>query len=203
MSAILEVGVMGAEVACQPVCNSTCTPGDHVPNPRNCHQYYTCLEGCKPSDVPFNCSEGEKFDALERKCKTDDGEVKCGLCRPPCKYDCILPEGFAAIREDCSTYLFCGMGRPVEIPCDDAKKPYFNGKVCVEDKEDCCDKCEVHCQLANIETADPTSCKHFYFCSEIGFPLQEDRFECPDGENFDVVSSRCMPGAACNEPCKA
>lgn len=193
----------GATTDCLPDCTG-CTPGDKVPNKKNCHQYYTCREGCIPSDVVFDCPSGQKFDTTSKDCKVDDASdpVTCGLCEPRCKYECVTGATFVAKREDCNKYYFCGVIPPVEIHCED-DKPNFNGDKCVADPSQCCEKCLVYCWKANTETADPASCKHFYYCFEQGFPLPEDRYECPEGENFDAEASTCLPEAdtTCYQPC--
>ena len=80
---------------------------------------------------------------------------------------------------------------------------YFDGEKCQEDEEECCDPCIVFCQEGNIETADPTDCKSFYFCRERGFPLPQDKYRCPDGETFDAEASMCIDDAlaTCVQPC--
>lgn len=197
------VPLLRAQDPCEPVCEENCTPGTLIPDPHDCHNYYSCLEGCIPTDFAFTCPEGEKFDVNDEKCKTDDGSVVCGTCVAPCRYDCREGEGFAAIRGVCGEYYFCGLDVPVKIYCDDPDKPYFDGRNCVEDENRCCDKCEVYCSVQYTETEDPTSCNHFYYCKEAGFPTLEDRYECPDGERFSNVTYSCMPSAEtdCYEPC--
>ncbi|XP_045111319.1 uncharacterized protein LOC123504651 [Portunus trituberculatus] len=165
---------------CLPSCPDACTPGEAVPDPHNCYKYYTCMENCEPTDVAFECPVGEKFDSVGKVCKTDDGTVTCGLCVAQCRYDCMLHKGFAAVRGVCNEYYFCATDTPVKIYCNDPKKPYFDGTNCVENENACCDPCEVYCEVPYTEIADPTSCKHFYYCDEIGFPLDVDRYECPE-----------------------
>ncbi|XP_063853463.1 uncharacterized protein LOC135096128 [Scylla paramamosain] len=187
---------------CLPHCDEKCTPGEDVPDPHDCHKYFTCMENCMPTDVSFVCPDGEKFDVNAKTCQAED-TVTCGLCRARCRYDCLQNDGFAAVRGVCNEYFFCGMDTPVKIYCNEPSKPYFDGTVCVADETRCCDPCEVYCEIQYTEIADPTSCKHFYYCEEIGFPLEQDRYECPEGETYNNMTYTCTPDAEteCYQPC--
>ena len=161
------------------------------------------MENCQPTDISFECPAGEKFDKNAKKCKADDGTVVCGLCQAQCRYDCMMGQGFAAVRGVCSEYFFCAMDIPVKIYCNDPSKPYFDGSLCVADPEACCDPCEVYCEMAYTEIADPYDCRSFYYCSEVGFPLESDRYACPEGETYSNATYSCVPDdqTDCYQPC--
>ncbi|XP_045111357.1 integumentary mucin C.1-like [Portunus trituberculatus] len=186
-------------------CQLNCTnssPGDKIPDPRDCRKFYVCLATDGPSDVPFYCPDGLKFDTVTRECVSEG--ATCALCYPKCKYDCVIPSGYAAVREDCTKITFCEIDPPFTVQCGPGEE-YFDGESCQSDAAQCCDPCLVFCQEGNIETADPTSCRHFYFCTHTGYPLPQDRYECPEGELFDSTMSMCVDEslATCIQPCAA
>ncbi len=187
--------------SCVPSCPSDCTPGDKVPNPVNCRQYYECLEDCVPSDPVFDCPDGTKFDVNTAACQPGSGNVTCGTCTPPCKFTCTEGyTGLVADREDCQVAYLCQFDPPLTTNC--GTNMYFDGTSCQADETQCCDECQVYCEAAYIEILDPYDCKAYYYCTEEGWPLPEDRYLCDDGEMF--VDGHCQATtnmADCYQPC--
>ncbi|XP_050699817.1 uncharacterized protein LOC126987134 [Eriocheir sinensis] len=199
--ALLGVWAAGAAAqsnSCDPSCPVDCVPGTNVPDPRNCAQYYTCLEDCTPSDPVFECAEGHKFDVVTAQCQPDAGGVTCGYCVPPCRYTCRGGTVLAVDREDCHGAWLCATDPPLHAHCGDL---YFNGTECQDDPAQCCDPCEAVCEAAFTEVMDPASCTHFYYCAEAGFPRPEDRYECDAGEVFLDGHCTAEASAPCYEPC--
>ncbi len=190
--------------SCEPSCPEGCSGGEKVPNPVNCRQYYECLEDCVPSDPVFDCPDGSKFDADTFECVEDDGTatITCGTCSPKCKFTCT--EGYTGViadREDCQIGYLCQFETPLQVTCS-GDTLYFDGDNCQANETLCCDKCQVYCEAPFIETLDPYDCTAYYYCTEEGWPLPEDRYQCDDGEMF--VDGHCKvtgDSADCYEPC--
>ncbi|XP_050699813.1 uncharacterized protein LOC126987133 isoform X2 [Eriocheir sinensis] len=198
---VWAAGAVAQSTSCDPSCPVDCVPGTNVPNPRNCAQYYTCLEDCTPSDPAFECAEGHLFDVVTAQCQPDAGGVTCGYCLPQCSYTCDGDTELAADRGDCGVALFCGLTPPPTITCP-TDNPYFDGTQCQGNQTQCCDPCEVFCEAAFTEVMDPASCSHFYYCAQVGYPLPEDRFQCGDGEVF--LDGHCRESddpQDCYQPC--
>ncbi|KAG7163636.1 peritrophin-48-like [Homarus americanus] len=202
---ILVLGVAGvaSEDSCLPDCTNR-TAGENVPDPKNCHRYYTCLTNNEPSDVAFECEDDMKFDMNSLKCVNADN-VTCSFCEPQCKYACagMSPDEtfFVANINDCTKYYLCGVyDDPFPLSCEPGT--FFNGIKCVKDESQCCDPCIVVCESQFTEIADPTNCHNFYYCSQDKYyPEIDDLHTCPNGEVFSSKDSGCFYGANCTEPC--
>lgn len=188
---------------CAPDCQGK-PAGSLTSDPRNCHQYYTCLADGTASDFVTTCPDGDKFDSVTLTCSPDLGNVTCMTCDPRCTFECPGHEiMFIASRWNCSEYILCGMGEqdPIECPIE---VPYFDGVECQGDPTSCCDLCQVFCRSAFTEIADPTDCRFFYYCSEdLYFPGEVDRYMCPEGELFHGGGcvGEGVEGVGCEEPC--
>ncbi|RXG50770.1 hypothetical protein Avbf_12337 [Armadillidium vulgare] len=98
--------------------------------------------------------------------------------------------------KDCSSFYKCSPGRiKVHHKCP-STTPYFDGSDCSKDKYDCCnccDECTPYCDDDYLEVADPYDCRSFYLCLTAGFPSDEDRYTCNEGQYFDASLGRCEP----------
>ncbi|XP_050699815.1 uncharacterized protein LOC126987133 isoform X4 [Eriocheir sinensis] len=197
---VWAAGAAAQSTSCDPSCPVDCVPGTNVPNPRNCAQYYTCLEDCTPSDPVFECAEGHLFDVVTAQCQPDAGGVTCGYCLPRCSYTCDGDTELAAVRGDCEKAILCSIASQPTITCSEPTS-YFNGTQCQADDTQCCDPCEVFCEAAFTEIMDPYSCTSYYYCAQVGYPLPEDRYECDAGEVF--LDGHCRPEGTeeCVPPC--
>ncbi|KAL7638845.1 UNVERIFIED_CONTAM: hypothetical protein RMT77_010379 [Armadillidium vulgare] len=182
--------------------------GKKVRDPEDCHSYYICLKDPQgnffPSDTPIRCKEGSYFSGSS--CYTGSCVNQCvSLCQSECTsytYEKV------ADFKDCSSFYKCSPGRiKVHHKCP-STTPYFDGSDCSKDKYDCCnccDECTPYCDDDYLEVADPYDCRSFYLCLTAGFPLEEDRYTCNEGQYFDASLGRCEPESEwnrCKPTCK-
>ncbi|KAK3871818.1 hypothetical protein Pcinc_023067 [Petrolisthes cinctipes] len=192
--------------SCVPNCTDY-NAGERIPDPKNCRQFYTCLLDGEPSDVSFPCDEGFIFDWNVRDCLDEtDPTVVCELCMPTCQFQCP-GDGEGTVVADltyCNKYYVCGTSPdPIPVVCDMGY--YFDGGVCQEDPDLCCNSCLAFCYEAFTEVADPTDCTKFYFCREkLSYPLADDIRQCPEGEIFNPPKGHCVAeeGTECHQPCQ-
>ncbi|KAK3871813.1 hypothetical protein Pcinc_023062 [Petrolisthes cinctipes] len=191
---------------CVPDCTGM-TPGDLISDPENCNNYYVCMADGTPSDLPFPCDEGFKFDNESSTCldATDPSVIiTCGVCPPSCRFSCPANStelSFIADSSTCRKYFLCNGNDMVSLTCA-TEEPYFDGTECQADLSKCCDSCSVYCYEAFVEIADPSNCYNFYFCKSSGYyPESDDLLTCPSGERFDSTLGHCSPGATCVQPC--
>lgn len=187
------------------ICVPDCTyssPGDKIPDPKNCHNYYVCMTDGTPSDVPFRCDDGQKFDNKTEFDCTDENTAVCAVCPPTCKFICSDSSlSFIADAAQCNKYYLCNGDDILPLNCP-PESPYFDGDQCQEDPSMCCDGCSVYCYEAYTEVPDPYNCSNFYFCQGVDYyPETEDLFTCPSGERFDFTLGHCSPNAPCVQPC--
>ncbi|XP_047484360.1 mucin-2-like [Penaeus chinensis] len=200
--AIVLLGVCVAGALCVDKCSPDCTgkpAGSKVPDPRNCTQYYLCLNGEVPTDHPLWCEPGEIFDTTLNECQVGtDCTDQCPATVPNCHFTCNGTYDLVSDPSSCSQYFVClphGLEGPFGCP---AGAPYFNGENCVDDKDTCCsDPCTPFCEAAVTQVPDPTDCTKYYICLEPGLASEEYHFTCDAGQNFNYVTGRCDSGASC------
>uniref|UniRef100_A0A0P4W2G1 Chitin-binding type-2 domain-containing protein n=1 Tax=Scylla olivacea TaxID=85551 RepID=A0A0P4W2G1_SCYOL len=155
-----------------------------------------------PSHTSLPCQPGNIFDPIEEKCSP--GNTCTALCVPPdCHLTCTEEVDLISDPNDCGTYRVCLAGVVVGEPqhCN-SDTPYFNGKFCGTDANQCCSElCTPYCYKNVIQAPDPEDCKAFYICLEEGEPSQDNHFYCPNDEIFDISLGRCTPDAQCRILC--
>lgn len=185
---------------CDPNCHGHAA-GDLVEDPRNCNQYYICLADESTTDHALVCENGH-FDTGLSECVP--GEACTPTCPPIiCQVACTGPGDIIANPIECGQYYLCDAALnaigPYECPIE---TPFFNGKNCVADDTQCCQiQCTPYCNPGDIQIIDPLDCTKYYICVDEGNPLETNHFSCPDGENFDIASSKCKEGATCITLC--
>ncbi|RXG61428.1 hypothetical protein Avbf_16330 [Armadillidium vulgare] len=73
------------------------------------------------------------------------------------------------------------------------RTPYFDGSECSKESYvccDCCDECTPYCDDTYLEIADPYDCRSYYLCLTKGFPTDDNRYTCKEGEYFDASLGR-------------
>ncbi|XP_063599181.1 protein psiA-like [Penaeus indicus] len=199
--AIVLLGVCVAGVMCVDKCSPDCTgkpAGSKVPDPKNCTQYYLCLNGEVPTDHPLWCDPGEIFDTTLNECQPGSGCTdQCPATVPNCHFTCDGLYDLVSDPSSCSQYFVCLPHGLEPFGCP-AGAPYFNGESCVDDKGACCsDPCTPFCEAATTQVPDPTDCTKYYICLEPGLASEEYHFTCDAGQNFNLVTGRCDSGASC------
>ncbi|XP_045619745.1 peritrophin-48 [Procambarus clarkii] len=169
--------------------------GHMVPDPTNCRQFYFCV-GEEPTAEAFPCDDGMVFDSAESKCVVGD---TCSNICSTCSYECPdspEPPPYFSDRYDCKIYYDCGSKGQHSCPNDNQ---FFDGSHCQSDESKCC-SCKPYCSESDLYggVIDPTNCKRYFFCSEIGIP--EYSTECVSG-NFDLISGTCSDTAPCLTYC--
>ncbi|XP_069178926.1 peritrophin-1-like [Procambarus clarkii] len=201
LAVVCAVGILQQD-ACLPDCNGK-NPLDKVPDPKNCTNYYICIDDGIYSDHAVPCPSGNYFDPSSSACAPGSADD----CEAPCKpSDCHITcnGSFSLISDplECGKYYVCIAGSPgLPVTCS-PDAPYFNGVNCVDDKEVCCIvSCDPYCQPGIVETPDPTDCTKYYMCNEEGAVDPNLHFSCGSGEHFDYQIGRCASGATCNPLC--
>lgn len=186
------------EGSCVPECANV-ADGKNVPNPRNCQQYYTCLNG-EPNTIPHTCLDGEHFESQSGLCASGSCPTT-PICEPKCNFEPTGEVTNLAHRTECTKYYFhTGIGEPIEMVCPEAT-PYFDGEACQTDPNRCCEPCMVYCQSAGTTVADSKDCTAFYLCrDDTYFPDETDIFYCPVGEQYDFGAGACGT-SACLQLC--
>ncbi|KAK7083053.1 hypothetical protein SK128_005618 [Halocaridina rubra] len=186
---------------------SAANPGDKVPDPVNCTNYYFCLADHNPSDLPLPCPPGTSFptDGTGTDCT---GTVPCDpICGGgggvACHITCNGTGDYISDPFDCGTYYECDAAGPIVpgrvCPPD---RPHFDGESCVNNADICCyPGCSPVCEAAATQIPDPTDCTKFYICTEAGTPDESLHFPCPPGQNFDIGSGHCTAAAECKILC--
>lgn len=191
---------------CEPSCTDN-QPGDHVVDPRNCSQYYVCLDNEDPSSVPLACPPNTPyFDPSIEDCITEHSSCAANCTPPVCTMDCVTND-FIPDSEDCNMYYIClpaGVAGPIGCP---PETPYFDSEteLCVEDKTKCCSSpCTPPiCEIEFTQIPDLTDCTKFFLCLVPGPAGSPDNMNlaCPPGENYDISIDDCSPSAPCIQPC--
>lgn len=158
------------------------TPGQSVPDPTFCAQYYFC-DG-SASGILSSCPSGGYFDATRGNCVADTGST-CWQNK------CINePSGiFLPDSTSCRTYYFCAEGKTTRFTCL-AGAYWTPAGNCQPDNDNLC--YENYClgQSNNVLVGNPNSCTGYYRCTdEVAVPL-----ECPEGNYFNVGLGACVPG---------
>ncbi|KAK4300995.1 hypothetical protein Pmani_026839 [Petrolisthes manimaculis] len=197
------VGVSGvAGYTTQGSCVPECTfvaDGTDIPNPRNCHEYYTCYGGV-PNPTPHYCGDGNYFDAsngcVPGSCSATP------LCIPQCNFEPTGEFANLAHRTDCTKYYFhTGAGLPVEMECPTAT-PYFDGADCQADENKCCEPCMVFCATKDNTVANTQDCSSFYLCNKDNyFPDETDLYYCADDTEYEFAASTCSTFSSCDQMC--
>lgn len=209
----------------QGVAAQSCTPNcdganilDKVPDPENCTNYYVCFGDGIVSDHPVPCEAGNEFDNATRECVAAGGAT-CGGCDSggggggelTCEVTCPVPSSSGTLdlisHIECDKYYVCLAGvvqGPFTCPSD---KKYFNSetKECGTSNDKCCNRpCQPYCPAKNMLVPDPTSCKHFYYCSvDADTPDDAFRFECDAGKTFSLPLGQCTSDAECVTICQS
>ncbi|RXG50771.1 hypothetical protein Avbf_12336 [Armadillidium vulgare] len=150
---------------------SNAVPGDQVPDPDNCNQYYLCLkavdESVFPSDDPLDCPSGQFFNWETGNCTDENGEACKDLCINSCLLACTETDDLIALPDSCSSYGFCTT--PTTFISTFCSEPnlYFDGSKCQNDSS---------------------------------VPNESDLHECEEGKHFDVDQARCIDDDPVN-PC--
>nr|XP_053655919.1 uncharacterized protein LOC128704800 [Cherax quadricarinatus] len=177
-------------VDCKPDCTGK-QPGDKVPDPTNCRQFYFCDGSNEPSSVPFSCEDGYVFNDTEGECVVGNTCSNKGCSS--CFYSCDDAVDIASVADhyDCSIYYECPGN--VEQQCASGK--YFDGSSCQSDKTKCCN-CKPYCTENDLYTLviDPKDCKRYYYCDVVGIP--EYSQQCEEG-NFDIMNKVCSDTTPC------
>ncbi|XP_071513111.1 uncharacterized protein [Panulirus ornatus] len=195
----------GQNPSCKPDCTGK-EAHEWTVDPTDCHQYYICMWGGRPTDHVLRCPRDHKFDPTHNDCVPDDG------CTPSCTttttstchYECGGDNDLLTNPFDCSAYYLCETDQkhgPFFCPSD---RPYFNGRYCVESDGACCrETCVPYCMEGNIQIPDPLDCQSFYICLEKGLASTELHFECKAGMVMDEGKGRCVTRDHCDPVCTA
>lgn len=193
----LVTGDITINYECDPSADcSIVEPGDQVPDPDNCNQYYLCLKAVDgsvfPSDDPLDCPSGQFFNWETGNCTDENGEACKDLCINSCLLACAETDDLIALPDSCSSYGFCTT--PTTFISTSCSEPnlYFDGSKCQNDSSRCCDTCTPFCSSPYTETRDPYSCTSYYLCISEGVPNESDLHECEEGKHFDVDQARCI-----------
>ena len=101
------------EVAHEGYCDGFCNPceplcvgvGTLTPDPRNCSQYYICLDG--GTLLPQSCGEDEYYDYIGQTCVSGaSGLSSCFSFCDPCESYCV-ESGIFPDPTDCRSYYSC------------------------------------------------------------------------------------------------
>ncbi|RXG52992.1 hypothetical protein Avbf_16668 [Armadillidium vulgare] len=171
--------------------------GRKVADPEDCFSYYLCLEDSEgnyfPSDNTIRCNQGYFFNAYTSNCNA--GSTCENQCVNLCLEDCTsYTYEKVADFKDCSSFYLCSPGRIKTHHKCPSTTPYFDGSECSEESYvccDCCDECTPYCKDTNLEIADPYDCRSYYLCLIEGFPTNDYRYTCKEGEYFDASLGRC------------
>ncbi|XP_063853383.1 proprotein convertase subtilisin/kexin type 5-like isoform X2 [Scylla paramamosain] len=179
---------------CDPDCSDPNNEGLEVENPKDCHQYYICIDS-EPIG-PLDCPDGEYFDATLKDCVTNGPEEctpSCGGSGGSCTYECRYYTAYVADRYDCSTYHDCASGAVMHCG---QETPFFDGETCQTEEKYCC-HCNPYCYTGDRgrKVLDPTDCTKYYFCIEENV-IPDLSGHCSKG-NFDPSSHECSLTAPC------
>ncbi|MCL4138557.1 UNVERIFIED_CONTAM: hypothetical protein GTU68_012582, partial [Idotea baltica] len=197
------------ELGCDPYAQClTSGIGTQVPDPKDCHNYYVCVENAFgnviPSDNPFACPDSSYFSRSNGTCIYDPNNYPCkNTCHQSCQLTCTTYElELIPYYGDCGKYLVCTEGgQTILVDCP-LEKPYFDGNNCTNNEFLCCDTCTPFCESEFTEVLDPNDCRSYYFCSEGGVvPQEQDRFSCDEGFVFDPLIGECENGDSCSSVC--
>ncbi|KAG0727308.1 hypothetical protein GWK47_034924 [Chionoecetes opilio] len=194
--AALGQAVCGTD-ACITDCTA-CNDNEMVADPSDCRRYFMC-DGKDNTKypLPFDCPDGEIFDATQHKC---DPDVTCSPC-PRCYYDCATSTtGFISSPTDCNEYSVCsGSNAEPTMRCP-AAMPHFDGHACQTDASRCC-HCQPYCYPGQENTLiiDPIDCRKFHPCTAAGPPTGSGT--CSAGQHFDESLHDCSHNAPCNTQC--
>lgn len=125
------------------------------------------------------------------------------LCpEPKCSFKCNLGSlAIDLVRDpyDCGHYHVCTTeGTLGPFTCQ-ADAPYFNGDICVQNKEVCCTQgCRPYCEPGGGLAADPLNCNKYYDCSA-GDLSTSVPMTCPEGSTFDPAMGECVVGRPCRD----
>lgn len=193
---------------CEPECTDV-APGKLVPDPKNCSQYYVCLNTGSPSAAPSVCDNGTNiyFNPTEEECQgsaTVCHDLTCVL--PRCQLACDGTTDFVADPFDCNTYYECLPGEvsgPLTCP---AAAPNYNSEreVCVADQSVCCTElCTPYCWVLYSQIPDPSDCAMFYVCMEVGLAAYGSNLHesCNAGQNYEMRTQQCSSAAPCTTLC--
>lgn len=178
-------------------------PGDLVPDPKNCYNYYVCVStagGVTSSDTSFACPDGQYFDTTSAKCA--DETTPCqSVCGGQCSLSCSEALDVLGFPGNCSKYYVCifGGGRVLtECPVE---TPYFNGENCTTNSATCCDFCSATCDQIGVQIPDPLDCRSYYVCVQTGPANPDYRGTCDHGQIFDSNLGECTAGTTCTPLC--
>lgn len=181
--------------------------GDKVHDPKNCTNFYLCLDNGQVTDHPVPCDTGNEFPVGGTQCVPEDPSAPCSPACPDgagsgeCHLSCDGGLDFVSDPTDCSKYFMCIPGGVHALSCPD-EHPYFNGKECGNDKDTCCvPGCFAICETPNTLIPDPKDCQRFYYCEEVGEAEENYHFSCADNENFNIQTAECSVEASCTVLC--
>lgn len=182
--------------SCAPNCENV-DDGVAVSDPKNCQNFYICQHGL-PSEFPVSCGDGEYFDQNSGECET--GTCVSGNCIPRCNYEPWRGAGFLAHRTDCTMYYYYdGIATIIAQQCQPGH--FFNGLNCDStDENDCCDPCLVFCDESGRTVADPLDCTRYYYCAKDNY-FPESSTSCPTNENYNFLTTECVPTSTCAQVC--
>ncbi|KAL7638855.1 UNVERIFIED_CONTAM: hypothetical protein RMT77_010389 [Armadillidium vulgare] len=197
---ILEVLLILQSSHSQEDCNPSTkcaahSPGYKVVDPKDCHNYYICIEDANgdviPSDSYYECSSGYYFYENNQQCQSG---TCSSTCLNLCPVECTLYEyERIADQNDCSAFYTCRPGNlEVKSVCP-SEAPYFDGDVCTTSSFSCCDTCVPYCEKQYTEIADPFNCRNYYMCTTTGRASEDNKSSCPETEVFDPTLGKCIP----------
>lgn len=182
-------------------CDISCAghaPGDMIPDPLNCRNFYFCISDSEHTPDSFSCGDGMHFNDTEFQC-TEGTNCK-NLCSDECSYECNRTGVYQiSDRYDCSTYYQCmddALIGPFSCPLENQ---FFDGYKCQSEEDKCCN-CKAYCRTEDTYKTifDPRNCSNFYFCLEQGFPTNPGT--CSSG-HFDPFLGHCSETVPCITIC--
>ncbi|XP_018016887.1 peritrophin-48-like [Hyalella azteca] len=187
--------------ACVPLCEGRV--GAAVPDPSNCTQFYTCVDGVTPQG-PHACNVLEYFNpnAPAGGACEPLSEAPVGYCTSPCSpcdFPCDIPGQILPDPFNCTRFSIClQTGELISQSCEaDMYYDYINHE-CTTDVTMCytsCTECTSYCTHPGQLIPDNADCTAFYYCE----PPYKLHKTCPDGQNFDADTGVCSPDVECQQ----
>ncbi|KAK2588741.1 hypothetical protein KPH14_001628 [Odynerus spinipes] len=181
----------------------------HIAHESDCTKFYKCQQGkAIEMSCPYMNKQKTKrlhFNALYQVCDwpTSAGceftTIPAEKPTPPLNpgngsLTCDDAEEGAAIPHNTRCYLFyeCTEGESVLRECPENTNYDPIAQRCLPlDQSNCklTDPCRNYRREEGTFLADPTSCKHVYYCKG----RQTTRYECDEGAEWSVQDAKCLP----------
>lgn len=125
---------------CSPCAVACSSPGETLPDPASCSDYYVCLSGAETDYVHVGCDPDLLYDFTKNSCQPAD-TARCFEECDECKVYCVL-EGRIPNPADCTGYLYCEPpDQYVQFHCAEGDVYNPATKECEHSEEGCQNSC--------------------------------------------------------------